>query len=59
MNNLTPDQALQILSDALQPQMLGTNPRLTRQGFVALEQALQTLAEALKPSTQASDATHD
>lgn len=46
---MTPDQAIQILSDALQPAMSG---RITRQGYITIEQALATLAEAIKPKPQ-------
>lgn len=47
MNNMTPEQALQILSDALQPSMAG---QITRAGYIAIDRAIQTLAEAIKPS---------
>ena len=45
---MTPQQALQILSDALQPAMQG---RITRAGYVAIEEAIKILAEALQPTT--------
>jgi hypothetical protein len=43
---MTPEQALQILSDALQPSMQG---RITRSGYVAIEEALRILAETMQP----------
>lgn len=45
---MTPEQALQILSDALQPSMQG---RITRAGYVAIEEAIKVLAEILQPKT--------
>jgi hypothetical protein len=52
-NQMTPAQALQLLSDALEPRNLGS---ISRQGFIAIQQALEVLATAIKPE---SDATHD
>ena len=49
MNNMTPESALQILSDALQPNMAD---KITRAGYLAIEQAIQTLAQAIKPNTE-------
>lgn len=46
---MTPTEALQILSDALQPAMQG---RITRAGYITIEQALATLAESIKPKPQ-------
>jgi hypothetical protein len=43
---MTSEQALQILSDALQPSMQG---RITRAGYVAIEEAIKVLAEILQP----------
>jgi hypothetical protein len=43
---MTPEQALQILSDALQPSMQG---RITRGGYVAIEEAIKVLAEFIQP----------
>jgi hypothetical protein len=42
---MTPEQALQILSDALQPSMQG---RITRAGYVAIEQAIKILTETIQ-----------
>jgi hypothetical protein len=48
--NLTPEQALQILSDALQPNVAN---KITRSGYITIEEALRVLAEAIKqPSDQ-------
>jgi hypothetical protein len=54
MTPMTPQEALQILSDALQPSMHG---QITRAGYLHIEQAIQTLASAIK--TTDTDATHD
>ena len=43
---MTPQEALQIISDALQPSMQG---RITRAGYVAIEEAIKVLAETLQP----------
>lgn len=48
---LTPEQAIQILSDALQPQMQG---QITRQGYIAIEQAIQIIAAAIKQESDHS-----
>ena len=42
------EQALQILSDALQPSMQG---RITRAGYIAIEEAIKVLAETIQPKT--------
>jgi hypothetical protein len=44
MNELTPQQALQILSDATEPANIG---KISRQGFIAIQKALETLAALL------------
>lgn len=56
MNTMTPEQALQILSDALQPNMAG---QITRQGYLAIEQAIQILAAVIKPQTETTHDSHD
>lgn len=45
---MTPQEALQILSDALQPAM---QSRITRAGYIAIEDAIQVLTKALQPTT--------
>jgi len=53
MNKMTPEQALQLLSSALEPQNIG---QISRQGFIAIQQAIETLAKAIKPEpSQAND----
>jgi len=54
MNNMTPEQALQVLSGATEP---GVQP--SRRDYVVIEQALQVLAEAIKPKTEKSDGNSD
>jgi hypothetical protein len=44
MNNMTPQEALQLLSDALEPKV-----QISRQGYIAIQQALEVLANAIKP----------
>jgi hypothetical protein len=48
---MTPAQALQLLSDALQPKV-----QISRQGYIAIQQAIEILAAAITPPT---DATND
>jgi hypothetical protein len=48
---MTPEQALQIVSDALQPNMAG---KVTRVGYVAIEEAIQALFKIVQ-STQKHD----
>ena len=52
---MTPQQALQLLSDALEPKNIGT---ISRQGFVTIQVALETLAAAITTNPE-TDATHD
>ncbi len=52
MENLTPQAALQILSDALQPQMQG---QITRAGYMAIDKAIEVLASAINPKPQTDD----
>jgi hypothetical protein len=42
---MTPEQALQIVSDALQPNMAG---KVTRAGYVAIEEAIQILTKVVQ-----------
>jgi len=55
MNNMTPAEALQLLSEALEPKAQG---QISRAGYIAIQKALETLAEAINPKSE-SDATHD
>jgi len=56
-NQMTPEQALQLLSSALEPQNIG---QISRQGFIAIQQAIEVLAAAIKqPEPSESDATND
>jgi hypothetical protein len=56
MNNMTPQQALQLLSEALEPRNISA---ISRQGFIAIQQAIEVLAAAIKPEPTESDATND
>jgi hypothetical protein len=47
-NNITPHQALQILSDATEPQAAG---KISRQGYLSIQKALEVLA-ALIPKEE-------
>jgi hypothetical protein len=53
-NEMTLTQALQILSDATEPQAAG---RISRQGYLSIQKALETLA-ALLPKEEALTKTH-
>lgn len=57
MNNMTPEQALQLISEALEPRNINA---ISRQGFIAIQQAIEILAAALKqPEPSEPDATND
>jgi hypothetical protein len=56
MNNLTPTQALQLLSEALEPKAQG---QISRSGYIAIQQAIETLAKAITPEPSESDANND
>ena len=54
---MTPAQALQLLSEALEPRNITS---ISRQGFIAIQQAIEVLAAAIKqPEPTESDATND
>jgi hypothetical protein len=55
-NQMTPQQALQLISEALEPRNINA---ISRQGFIAIQQAIEVLAAAIKPEQTESDATHD
>lgn len=42
---MPPEQALQLLSEALEPRNINA---ISRQGFIAIQQAIETLAAAIK-----------
>jgi hypothetical protein len=53
MNNpMTPAQALQILSDATEPRNINA---ISRQGYIAIQQAIEVLAKAITPNAESSD----
>jgi hypothetical protein len=54
-NTMTPQEALQLLSDALEPRNINS---ISRAGFIAIQKALETLAEIVAPKPE-SDATND
>jgi len=53
---MTPQEALQLISSALEPQAVG---QISRAGYIAIQKALETLAEVITPKPESSDATHD
>ena len=55
-NQMTPSQALQILSDATEPRNINA---ISRQGFIAIQQAIETLAAAIKPEPSESNDSND
>jgi hypothetical protein len=57
MNNpMTPAQALQLISEALEPRNINA---ISRQGFIAIQQAIEVLAAAIKPEPTASHDSND
>jgi hypothetical protein len=57
MNNMTPTEALQLLSEALEPRNLN---QISRAGFCSIQQAIETLAAAIKqPEPSEDHATND
>jgi hypothetical protein len=55
-NNMTPQEALQLLSDALEPRNINA---ISRAGFIAIQKALEVLAEVVAPKPSEQDATND
>ena len=53
---MTPQEALQLLSDALEPRNINA---ISRAGYIAIQKAIETLAKAITPEPSESDATHD
>jgi len=49
MNNMTPQQALQLLSEALEPKAQG---QISRAGYIAIQKALETLAALLPKESE-------
>jgi len=45
---MTPQEALQLLSDALEPRNINS---ISRQGFIAIQQAIEVLAGAIAPES--------
>ena len=43
-NQMTPQQALQILSDATEP---ATQGKISRQGYISIQQALEVIAKLI------------
>jgi len=56
MNDMTPEQALQLLSEALEPRNINA---ISRQGFIAIQQAIEVLAKVITPEPSESDANND
>ena len=56
MNNMTPQQALQLLSEALEPRNINA---ISRQGFIAIQQAIETLAKAITPEPSEANDSND
>jgi hypothetical protein len=55
-NTMTPTEALQLLSDALEPKAQG---QISRAGYIAIQRALEVLAEVVAPKPAESDANND
>lgn len=57
MNNMTPTEALQLISEALEPKAQG---QISRAGYIAIQQAIEVLAAAIKqPEPSEDHATND
>jgi hypothetical protein len=56
MNNMTPAQALQLISEALEPRNINA---ISRQGFIAIQQAIETLAKVITPEPSPENDTND
>jgi hypothetical protein len=56
MNNMTPAQALQLISEALEPRNINA---ISRQGFIAIQQAIEVLAKVIQPEPSEDHATND
>jgi len=54
-NTMTPQEALQLLSDALEPRNINS---ISRAGFIAIQKALETLAEIVAPKPESNE-SHD
>jgi hypothetical protein len=55
-NQMTPQQALQLISEALEPRNISA---ISRQGFIAIQQAIEVLAKAITPEPSEDHATND
>jgi hypothetical protein len=56
-DSMTPTEALQLISEALEPRNINA---ISRQGFIAIQQAIEVLAKAIKqPEPSEDHATHD
>jgi hypothetical protein len=51
-NQMTPAQALQLISEALEPRNINA---ISRQGFIAIQQAIEILAAAIKQDASDSE----
>jgi hypothetical protein len=55
-NQMTPSQALQLISEALEPRNLN---QISRAGFCSIQTAIETLASAIKPEPSEDHDTND
>ena len=55
-NQMTPAQALQILSDATEP---STQGKISRSGYIAIQQALEVIAKLITPEPSDSHDSND
>lgn len=51
-NNMTPTEALQLISEALEPRNLN---QISRAGFCSIQTAIEVLAAAIKPNAESSE----
>jgi len=53
---MKPEQALQLISEALEPRNINA---ISRQGFIAIQQAIEVLAQTITPKTSEANDPND
>jgi hypothetical protein len=53
---MTPQEALQLLSDALEPRNINA---ISRQGYISIQKAIEVLAEIVSTKPESSNDTND
>jgi len=55
-NQMKPEQALQLISEALEPRNINA---ISRQGFIAIQQAIEVLAQTITPKPSEANDSND